>query len=143
MYKMRLVSTKEQILDFAKRRYEACHSKKEVKSEKDCSFFEAIESGDMIALNCLDEETIVGGILLEQQRKNLKITRLFVDKGYQEKGAGTFMLQYVSDHQSFFEDYYGTELKGIVTEPTVASTDFYFKQGYDYSGNQMYKSFIK
>ena len=48
MYKMKLVSSKEQILSFAQRRYDAFKCNKKVKSEKDCSFYGGIESGDMI-----------------------------------------------------------------------------------------------
>ena len=141
MYKMKLVNTNKEILRFEQMRYDAFKYQKEVQKETDCSFYNGIESGDMIALECLEEEQIVGGVLVEEKKKNLRIARIFVKENHRGKGVGTFMLQYLNRNQSFFEDYYGTQLNGIVAEPLASATDFYFEQGYDYSGYQMYKRF--
>ena len=39
------------------------------------------------------------------------------------------MLDYVEKHQSFFEDYYGTDFKGVIIEPILSTTDYYFEHG--------------
>ena len=141
MYKMQLVCSEKQILNFEQMRYNAFKVSKEVKRKEDCSYYDAIEKGDMIALQCLEEEQAIGGVLLEPKNKDIQITRIFVEKEHQKRGAGSFMLKYVSDHQSFFEDYYGMDFKGMIVEPISSTTDYYFDHGFDYSGFQMYKKF--
>lgn len=85
----------------------------------------------------------VGGILLGLSRNNIKIERLFVLQQDRGKGAGKFMLNYVTNHQDFFEDYYGQDIDCVILEPLESATDYYFDQGFDYSGFQMYKRYNK
>ena len=143
MYKMQLVCSEKQILRFEQLRCKTFKYSKKVSEKEDCSYYDAIESGDMVALECLNEDQMVGGVLLEPMKRDIQITRIFVEKEYQKKGVGSFMLKYVADHQLFFEDYYGTDFKGIIAEPLASTADFYFEHGFDFSGFQMYKSFPK
>ena len=95
----------------------------------------------MLAFQCLKEEELVGGMLIREVGHDIEITRLFVKKEEQGKGAGSFMMDYLAKHKEFFEDFYATDIYGIVLEPISTSIDFYFDRGYDYSGYQMYKSY--
>ena len=141
MYQLKLATTQEEILQFESMREQVFNKGKKLTSLMQASYADAITSGDMLAFQCFKEEELVGGMLLRLQGKDIKLSRLFVDSKERGQGAGSFMMDYVMKHKSFFEDYYATEIYGIVTEPLATAVDFYFDKGFDYSGYQMYKQF--
>jgi len=141
MYQLKLVSTEEETLEFEKMRERIFNHGKEITKLSQGAFSDAILGGDMLAFQCLEDKKPIGGMLLRLQQESIKVSRLFVEKDKRGKGAGSFMLKYVEDHKDFFEDYYGTEIGGILVEPLDTSVDYYFNKGYDYSGYQMYKRY--
>ncbi len=144
MYKLRLVSTDEEIIQFERLRTEVfSKGRKTINTLYESPFADAIKDGDMLAFLCMEEKRPIGGMLIRQQGKDIKLSRIFVQKEKQGQGAGSFMLKYLDDHKNFFEDYYATDIYGIITEPLNTSVDYYFNKGYDYSGYQMYKQYKK
>ena len=143
MYNLKLSTTEEEILEFERKRMEVFGYNKKLENLSEGAFTTGIESGDLLAFRCLQDEKMVGGMLLELDGKNINILRLFVEQGNREQGAGKFMLDYLVSHQDYFEDYYATEIKGIVTEPIRCDTDYYSKQGFVHGGTKMYKKYYK
>ena len=142
MYKLKLATNKKEILEFEKKRSEVFGGQN-IEQIEQGAFSSAIEAGDMLAFLCKEEEATIGGMLLELQGKNINVLRLFVEQEKREQGAGSFMLDYVSEHEEFFEDYFGTEIKGIIVEPICSQIDFYYNKGFEGSGARMYKKYCK
>ena len=141
MYKLKLATTEEEILEFEQKRTRAFEPGKEIQSLKQATYANGIEKGDLLAFLCMKEKKPIGGMLLIPNKRIIEIHRLFVDEEERGQGAGSFMLDYVCNHQDFFEDYYGADFEGIVLEPLESSIDYYFDRGFDYSGFQMYKRY--
>ncbi len=141
MYKLKLASTDKEILEFENLRSQVFDKGKTIDSIKDATYAKYIKSGDALAFRCLKEEKLVGGLLILLDDDNINIHRLFVDKKERGQGAGSFMLDYVIKHKEFFEDYYATDINGIIIEPLDTSIDYYFDKGFDYSGYQMFKKY--
>lgn len=140
MFKLQLIEKDNDILNLEKINSKV-FLKKEINNIKDSAYAPFIKSGDMMAFQCLDEDKIVGGMIIGLHNDYLLLERLFVDNNCRGKGAGSFMIDYLSNNKYIFEDYYGIDLKGIITEPTYTSIKFYYDNGFDYSGYQMYKKY--
>ena len=141
MYKVECVYGDDKIIDFEKRRVEAFDGKKDIKTIKNAPYGKAIKDGDMLALNCLEGDKAIGGVLLDVKGEDLHIERLFVDFEKRGNGVGTFLLEYIDKNKGIFEDYFGLSLDGILLEPLQSNIDYYYDRGYDSFGFQMYKSF--
>lgn len=142
MYQLKLATTEKEILEFEKMRTQV-YAQKEINGLDQASYADGITSGDLLAFQCLQDKELVGGMLVQLNGKNLGLTRLFVKPSARKKGAGSFMIDYLVKHREFFEDYYGTDIRGILAEPLQSSVDYYFDKGFDYSGFQMYKPYQK
>ena len=140
---LKLATTNDEILEFEQLRTKVFSRGKELDSLEKSPYARHIKNGDLLAFQCLKEGKQIGGMLLATDKNNIKIHRLFVEEKERSNGAGSFMLDYVYKHKEFFEDYYGLDLSGIIMEPLNSSVDFYFNNGYDYSGFQMYKQYEK
>lgn len=141
MYRIKLAVTENEILEFENLRNIVFHGIKPIEKMTQSPYAQAIIEGDLLALQCLEDETLVGGMLIGLQGENLDLLRLFVDKDKREQGAGKFMVKYLDEHKAMFEDYYGTEIRGIVTSPTLSGIDYYYNRGFSSSGYQMFKKY--
>ena len=141
MYKIKLAVTEDEILEFENLRNVVFHGTEPIERMTQSPYAQAITEGDLLALQCLEEENLVGGMLIGLQGNNLDLLRLFVAKEKREQGAGKFMVQYLDEHKEMFEDYYGTEIDGIVTSPTLSGIDYYYNRGFSNSGYQMFKKY--
>lgn len=141
MFKLKLALTNNEIMEFEKNRIKSFGYQKVINNIEDTPYYDAIKNGDMIAFNCLKEERIIGGMLINLEDDNLFINKLFVVPEYREKGAGSYMLKYLEKNKYFFEDYYGQEIDRISLEPLESAVDFYQENGYNLSGFQMYKKY--
>ena len=142
-YKIRLISTDDEILDFEQRRSRIFRSKKIAQSIGECTYALDIKRGDMLAFVCCegDSKVPLGGMLIELRKKCIYIRRLFVEKENRNKGVGSFMVNYVMQHKGFFEDYYAEDINGVLVEPLDTSIDFYYNNGFEPYGYQMYKRY--
>ena len=141
MYKIKLVSGEENIIDFEERRLKAFGDIKKINDYRESAFGQAIKDGDFLAFNCVQDDKNVGGLLISANETDVNIERIFVDKDYRGNGIGTYLLEYVNKHHDFFEDYFGIELEGITLEPMNDNFDYYYDRGFDSFGFQMYKKF--
>ena len=80
-------------------------------------FSREIETGEVLAFQCLEDEKQVGGMLLGSKNGNIMIHRVYVEENEMDKGAGSFMVKYVKDHKEFFDAYFGQNSEGIIVEP--------------------------
>lgn len=143
MYQLKLAKDNKDILEFEQMRSVVFDKERKVETLLQSPYATAIAEGDMLGFRCLKEGKMIGGMLLKLNGHFIKISRLFVDPNERGKGAGTFMLNYVEQHNDFFEDYYAEDIEGVLLEPLESSVDYYFNKGYDYSGFQMYKRYEK
>lgn len=138
MFSIRLVTSEKEINEFEEMRERVFNP---FVSKCQYAFADAIINGDMIAMQCIKDGNPVGGVLLRLSRNNIKISRLFVIEEEQRKGAGSFMLDYVDKKRSFFEDYYGCDIEGLLIEPLESKIGYYLSKGFGFSGHQMYKKY--
>lgn len=141
MFKLKLVMSNDEINQFENNRIESFGYQKKFDNVEETPYYDAIINGDMLAFNCLEDEKVIGGILINLEENNLYIDKLFVLPEEREKGAGTFMLKYIENNKYYFEDYYGLNIKRITLEPLETAVDFYHENGYISSGFQMYKKY--
>ena len=142
MYKIKLINSDKDVLDFEQRRAKAFKSKKQVVKLEECTYALDIKKGDMLAFTCVDEnENFIGGMLIELRKKCIYIGRMFVEEAKRSNGAGTFMLDYVMSHKYFFEDYFAEDINGVLVEPLDTSIEFYYSNGFESFGYQMYKRY--
>ena len=99
MYKLKLATKKEDIIEFEQKRAKAFSDDREITTLEQCSYGKAIEDGDMLAFLCMKGNDSVGGMLIQPNKRWIYISHLFVDKDMRKKGAGSFMLDYVNCHK--------------------------------------------
>ena len=143
MYQLKLALDHKDILEFERMRSEIFDPSKVVDSIIQSPYASAILSGDYLAFRCMKDTKMIGGMLLKLSGRNIKVLRLFVDENERGEGAGSFMLDYVEKNKHFFEDYYATNVTGIILEPLQSAIDYYYDKGYDYYGFQMFKRYEK
>lgn len=142
MYTLKLITKDEDIIEFEKRMNKSFrNSKKVINNISQCTYSEEIKKGDILAFLCMEKEKVVGGMMVELRGRELFIRRLFVEDSERDKGIGSFMINYLITKKSFFEDYYAEDINGILAEPLDTSMDFYYKNGFDSFGYQMYKRY--
>lgn len=141
MYQLKLVDEEKEILELEKLRVKSFTPDRDIKTISEGTYSKDIEKKDALGFLCRKDKDTVGGMIVGLHGKNLEIERIFVVSDKRGQGAGSFMLNYIMNHQEFFEDYYGTNINCVVLEPIPSSLDFCFKNDFDYSGFQMYKKY--
>lgn len=141
MYKIKLANNNEELLKFENNRMKVFGYQNKIENLEQSPYSKALKDGTLLALNCIKDNDVVGGMLIGPRKKDIVIERLFVLQEHQHQGAGSFMLDYISQKKEFLEDYFGIDCYGIIIEPKSTTIDYYFDKGFDYSGFQMYKRF--
>ena len=144
MYRIELALTEQEILEFEKLRNKIFHGTKTIEKKTQSPFAQAIEKGDLLAFQCLEDETLIGGMLIRLVNNNIELMRMFVDREKRSQGAGDFMVQYLDTHKQMLEDYYGVEhIDGCFLSPTQSGVDYWYSKGFNSAGDKMYKPFKK
>ncbi|MBR3210833.1 MAG: GNAT family N-acetyltransferase [Bacilli bacterium] len=144
MYEINIALSEKEIIEFEKLRNIVFHGTKPIEKKTDSPYAQAIEKGDILAFCCLEDQTLVGGMLIRLLNNNIELMRMFVDESKREQGTGSFMISYLESHQGMLEDYFGVEhIDGCVLSPIKSRIDYWHGKGYDFMGCQMYKRFEK
>ena len=117
MYRLVKVEAEEIVRELERTERDVFGHRKSTNPSRKGYFSEDIKSGQVLAFQCLNDNEVIGGMLLGNSDGAIMIHRCFVEEKEMGKGAGTFMMQYVTDHKDFFDEYYGQKTTGIVIEP--------------------------
>ena len=131
MLRIQFATTDKEILEFEKLRTLIFYNKK-INNMEDTEFGEYIKKGDYLALQCVLDDKIIGGILLMMSGYDLLISRVFVDSAYRRKGIAKLLIDYVINNKNIIEEKMGTELNDIITEPKKDVIEHSLKMGFEW-----------